>query len=124
MSTSGQDVVINGEKHFGLAFGRQRKPQFHRVVGILVEVHWPIPMFHLLQSSLLRTEFVIPDDDDFLHFGAVHAGIAFDVLENELEVLFGIESRSDESEPAIAACLLLRGRVQELLVGQVEGSSL
>ena len=74
-----------------------------------MEVHWSLPIAHLLQPNFLRTELVVPDDDDFLHFWAVHVGIAVDVLENALEVLFGIEGGSDESEPAVLADVTFEG---------------
>ena len=64
------------------------------------EVHWALPLLHLLQPHFLGTALVIPDDDDFLQFGAVHVGVAADVFEDELEVLLGIVGGGDESEPA------------------------
>ena len=64
-----------------------------------VEMHRSFPFLRLLQPSIGRIVLVVPDDDDFFDWRAVHGGISVQVFPDDSIVLPGIVGGRDQPEP-------------------------
>ena len=98
--TTNSNIVIDGEKDLGCCLLGHLEPPVHGVIGSLEEVDGSDPFVFVLEDAhLLHRLLVVPDNVDLGDNGALHGGIAINVL-HELRVISssGVSDR-DESKP-------------------------